>query len=753
MAHTFTFYRLGGFDQVHLATAADLAAIGELDRKLWAALACPVQGLEFDEQTLALIDSDQDGRVRAPEIIAAVNWSRDALVDLGAIIAGRPRLPLAAIKPGTPQGAAMLACAKRVLGKTATPDSPDIGLDELVAASGALAKTPFNGDGIVPPAAVQDPLLLQAVNDILTTRPGAADRSGEVGLDKACLAGFASEAAVWLAWWDAAQLRGAELLPMGEATTAASAAVEAVRAKVDDFFVRCAAAAFDARAGVQLARSDADWAAVAAKPLGDASDLAGFPIATVRPGAELPLTAGINPAWSAAVGVLRSAAVEPLLGARATLSEADWRTICARLEAYRAWRTTEVAGAAGKLGPARLRELLAVSTQAALTALIAQDEVVKPEFEALGDLERLIRYHRDLFRLLNNFISFADVYDPKRQAVFQSGMLYLDSRSSELCVRVGDMGRHGLLAGKSNAFLVYAECARGATKMTICAAMTNGDAEGLFVGRNGMFIDRKGQDWDATVVKVVENPISIREAFWTPYRRVARFIEDYAAKRAADADKAVDGRLSQAVTSTAAVADGSKPPIKPKIEVGTVAALGVAFGGITTAIGLMLNAFFGLGYWIPIGLVGLILAISGPSMILAWLKLRRRTIGPILDANGWAVNGNLSINIPFGTTLTSLASLPPGSVRKLDDPYAEKPRPWKTWLFVLLLLAAGGWLLFDRLTTGSYCWNRPKPAAPLAPLAPSAPAAPAAPVGPAAPAAPAAPVESTTPAAVEAPKP
>lgn len=73
--HTWKFSRAGGFDQVRLDTGADLMALDELDQKLWVALACPTTGLEFDSNTLALIDTDKDGRIRAPELIAAVKWA------------------------------------------------------------------------------------------------------------------------------------------------------------------------------------------------------------------------------------------------------------------------------------------------------------------------------------------------------------------------------------------------------------------------------------------------------------------------------------------------------------------------------------------------------------------------------------------------------------------------------------------------------------------------------------------------------
>lgn len=705
MPHAFTFFRVGGFDQARLATAADLAALGQLDRKLWAALACPVQGLEFDERTLALIDTDGDNRVRVPEVVAAVEWCGRHLVDLGAIISGRPRLPLAAIKADTPAGQALLGCARRVLDKAGKATAPDIGLDEIGAVADKLAKTDFNGDGIIPASGAGSPLLSAAISDILTTCQGATDRSGEPGLDRERFDAFVKAAQAWLAWWDAGRAEDAGLLPLGEATPAALAAVEAVRAKIDDFFLRCRAAAFDARSGAALSRSEADWTALADRDLSQShAEIAAFPLARIAAGAELPLDGALNPAWSAAIGALRQTAVEPLLGARPALREDDWRQLTARLDRFRAWRAGEPA-TVGKLGASRLRELLSDPVRDGLLALFAKDAEVKPEFDALQDLERLVRYHRDLYRLLGNFVNLSDFYDPDGGAIFQVGTLYLDGRSSDLVVSVSDMARHGQLAGKANGFLVYCDCSRSGAKRTICAMMTNGDADGLAVGRNGLFVDRQGRDWDAVVVKVVEHPISIREAFWTPYKRVVRFVEDFVAKRAAEADKAADAKLSGAAATL--VADPAKAgAVKPKIDVGTVAALGVALGGITTAIGLFLNALFGLGWWIPLGVLGLVMLISGPSMVLAWLKLRARTLGPLLDANGWAVNGRVRITIPLGTAMTRLAELPPGSHRQLGDPYAEKRTPWGTYAALAVIAVAALWSGYDRLRHQAWWWDR-----------------------------------------------
>src|SRR5690606_18913953 len=77
--HRWRFYRAGGVDQVRLDTGADIVNLHLLDQKLWVALSCPVRGLEFDERTLELLDTDADGHVRAPEILAAIKWLADVL--------------------------------------------------------------------------------------------------------------------------------------------------------------------------------------------------------------------------------------------------------------------------------------------------------------------------------------------------------------------------------------------------------------------------------------------------------------------------------------------------------------------------------------------------------------------------------------------------------------------------------------------------------------------------------------------------
>ena len=111
----------------------------------------------------------------------------------------------------------------------------------------------------------------------------------------------------------------------------------------------------------------------------------------------------------------------------------------------------------------------------------------------------------------------------------------------------------------------------------------------------------------------------------------------------------------------------------------------MAVGMIGSALAALAKGIFALKWWqLILAFVGILLVISGPAMILAWLKLRRRNIAPLLNANGWAVNAASKISIPFGETLTDTAKFPK---MKLKDPYAIPMAAWKKVLIVLAPLA------------------------------------------------------------------
>ena len=690
--HVWGFTRAGGFDQANLDHAKDFAALAGLDQKLWAALACPVKGLELDERTLSLLDTDGDGRIRAPEVIAAIRWVEDHLTSLDPLGKGGDALALSSLRNDTDGAKALAVSANRVLASLGKADAGSVTLDDVTKTAEAFAKARLNGDGVIPAASAQDEEVARAIADIVGCTGGVADRSGELGIDQARLDTFFEQAAAHLAWADRAAAEASSLSPAGDGTAAAAAAIAAVRAKVDDFFGRCRLAAFDERALAAVNRKEDEYLALAAQDLSiTASEIAGFPLARVEPGRDLPLVDGVNPAWASALETLRTAAVGPLLGTEQTeLSADEWTALKGKVAAYEAYMADRPEGSVEGLGVDRLRELTGGDARAAIAQLIADDAALAPEYAGVEAVERLIRYQRDLRRLVRNFVNLLDFYGKDAKATFQAGTLYLDGRACELVVRVADPGKHAALAGLSKAYLAYCACTRpSGEKMDIAAAFTDGDSDYLMVGRNGIFYDRQGRDWDATITKVVANPISLREAFWAPYKKFVRLLEDMAAKRAAAAEADADKKVAAGAAATGEAA-GGKPPETKKIDVGTVAALGVAvgaIGGFLTAAMTGIVNLAAMPFWIIcLVVLGVVLLISTPSMAVAWLKLRQRNLAPILDANGWAVNGRVKLSVRFGKTLTSVAKLPAGARRGGSDPNEDRPSPWpKLLLFIVIL--------------------------------------------------------------------
>lgn len=678
--HIWRFFRAGGSDQVALETADDLRNLRQLDQKLWVALACPVKGLEFDERTLALMDADGDGRIRVPEVLAAVEWACAMLKDPAILYKGGD-LALASINDATEDGARLLTSARAILASLGKAEATHISVADTAKRDEVFAKSRFNGDGVIPLEVVPEGEARQVAESIVASIGAVADRSGRTGYSADTLTAFFDECAGFAAWYSRTEAEAATLLPLGEQTVAAVAALQAVRAKVDDYFGRCRLAAFDARATAALNRQEAEYIEIAAKDLHiSADEVAGFPLAKVEAGRALPLGTGVNPAWASRIAAFRDTAVVPVLGSRTELSEADWQALTAKFAAHEAWTAGKAGHRVEALGIARVREILGSPLRATLQGMLDEDATLSPAMNAIDNVERLARYHRDLADLLNNFVAFRDFYGREVPAVFQAGTLYLDGRSVDLCVRVDDAGKHAALAGLAKCYLAYCDCSRkSGEKLSIAAAFTGGDSDNLMVGRNGVFYDRQGRDWDATIIKVVENPISIRQAFWSPYKKLVRLIEEQVAKRAAAGQAAADARIGSAATATANVDAAAKaaPEGPKKIDVGTVAALGVAVGAIGTFLTALIGYLTGvltLPFWqVVLAFVGILLVISAPSMLIAWLKLRQRNLGPILDANGWAVNGRVKMNVPFGGALTHEAEIPPGAQSSFVVKYPEPP--------------------------------------------------------------------------------
>lgn len=694
--HVWNFSTVGGVKRVNLESGADLMNLENLDPKLWTALSCPVNGLEIDKKTLELIDADKDGQIRVPEIIAAVNWITSILKNPDDLLNNESVFQLSSIDETTELGKTLSDSAKIILKNLGKETAIKLTVEETSDTEKIFSGTKFNGDGIITEDTTSELELITLINEIISCVGSVADRGGKQGISLDMLNVFMDNCEKYSAWYSKKEANLATIFPLAEHTEEAYLNFSLIKSKVDDFFIRCRLAAFDTQSTEVLNLQVARVESITAKDLSDCmNDIAAYPLAKIEANKSLPVLSGINPAWEKAMDEFKKLTVAVLFPGKESITEADWNKISDTFAPYAQWKSEKEGDAVELLGLERVRAILAGSYKEQLTTLIEQDKALEHEANNIILVEQLVRYHRDLFTLLKNFVTFFDFYTPGSKAIFQAGTLYIDQRSCDLCIKVSDMGKHAAMVSFSGMYLLYCDCTSRSTneKMTIVAALTNGDIDNLVVGKNALFYDRNGLDWDATVVKIVDNPISIRQAFFSPYRKVSRFIETQVNKVAAAQEDKVTADMTSGVENVPVKAEEIKAKKEPPAPfdvgkfVGIFAAIGLAVGAIGTALASVVAGFLGLTWWkMPIAFTGLLLLISGPSMIIAFLKLRKRNLAPILDANGWAINASAVVNIQFGNTLTHLAELPKGAKINLNDPFTKKKRPILPAIFFLSII-------------------------------------------------------------------
>ena len=702
--YNWTFTSVGGTVRVKITSGADIAHLGELDRKLWTVLSCPAKNLEFDQKTLELIDADHDGNIRVDEVIATAQWLTGALKDSDQLLTRGTEIPFSNFNEENPEGAKLLASAKQILANLKL-EKDSIALEDTADLTKVFADTKLNGDGVITPATPDDEVLAALVTTISETIGKAADRSGADGITADHIEAFYSALTDYAAWQDAGTK---DVVPFGDKTADALAACEALKDKVADYFMRCKLIGFDAATAPAVDVSVDKIGAIEGNLALASSAIGEEPLAKPAADGKLPLDA-VNPAWKAAVEAMRALV---LPGDQKEITETGWNEILGKFAPYTAWMAEKKGVEVEGLGIDKVRELLKAGQKDALLKLVEADKALEEEALSIEAVDKLLRLYHNFYDYLNNYVVLADFYDPDRKAIFQAGRLYIDQRSTDLCIRVD--GPNPDISSLSGMYILYCACKsdKMGKTMNIAAVLTDGDVDGLRPGKNAVFYDRDGNDWSAVVTSIVENPLSLRQAFWAPYKKAARWISDKINKTAADKATQGEGTLSTITQSaTEKPAAGAEAATKAApFDVGKIAGITIAIAAVMGVVTAIVATLKSLTWWQWIVLIAaLMLVISLPSVFIAWRKLRSRDLGPVLNANGWAINAASYVRGKFAKSMTEVAKFPRLTA---VDPVARRKAAWRRfWLIlVLLLLAAGAFLFFtDRLAPYGLPFHKEEP--------------------------------------------
>lgn len=657
------FKNYGGSHQLRIQDARDLEKIQVLDEAHWAATSIPINGLNCDNVFLSYVDTDQNGRIRTDELKAAQAWLFRFLSHRNRLSEATDILNLSDIDVSHPEGQKLQTAAKLILTNLNLPDARKISLAQVRDVQSIMASAANNGDGIIPPQAAAEPDLVQFITSVMETVGPALDASGKPGVSEEQLKVFFDEAKSYLAWIAKGGIPkgddSTEVMPWGAETPQAYELIAGLEEKIEQYFTQCAMVRFDERSAAQMQLRQKELEEI------DFTDnsmmeerLKNAPLALPNPKRILDLEAISNPLYIERLFELKERVLKRALGGSVKqLTKKQWDKVKAIFAPYRVWLESKQGIKVEKLGQGLLRTYLNGSHRQKTSELIAKDLAVADDLNQLHNLEKLILYQRWLMELTNNFVSFANLYTPQRRSLFEIGTLVIDGREMTFTMRVQDRQAHKKIAEDSCMYLLYLEVTGRQDKdikFEIVTAVTSGSAGGLRIGKRGIFFAIDGREWDAQVVDIVENPISIWESVKAPFKQFTGFIKK-------QIDKFSKSRQAKLETSVAAP---SASGITRDLLLGggiAIAALGSAFAYITKALS-QVKAVHVLGM-----LVGLAAFILLPGMIIGFAKIRKRDMSVLLEASAWAVNVHMRLNATLGRLFTHIPRLPEGARKERRD--------------------------------------------------------------------------------------
>lgn len=645
------FRRYGKTYQLRIENADDLAAALGLDESLWVATSAPIDSLRCDSGFTKYVNADGSGRINTAEIKAAVAWLLDVLQDTSGLGSDADTIDLSAINPSSDYAADLLHSARHVLTCLGAEGTEAISLAQVRLYLDTEREQPLNGDGIIVPDAAGSVELQEYIAYAVDCTGGSEDASGKRGISLDQLNQFVGDVEGYTAWL--AEGRSAEgdeqslLFPFGTETAAVHDVYAEHAADVDHFFDLCRTLAFEPRAISGMHCSDAELAELNFLVPGDVETcLKQAPLAKPASGSALPLVGpDVNPlarAWMARF--VREVLPRAKVDAGDVLSESDWEKTKSVLRPYDTYVRRRRGERVAKLPPEKLEAYLNASLRDQVHELIRKDEEIAAKLAGIRQVEKLLLYHQNLLRLANNFVSFSQLYAIDERGLFEMGSAVIDGRWLNLAVRVDDIEKHAKAAADSGIFTIYLDVVgrSGARSFTVAMPATSGAKGNLTVGKRGVFFDIDDREYDAHIVRIISNPISIREALCSPFVRLWGFVLGKIESMSGASEKDLQKSADQLLAAPPAARGAAGMPGGPA---GLLVGLSVSAAAVGSSFAFITKTFSNL---LPrqalMGLLGAAVCVGIPVALTAIMKLRNQDVSALLEGSGWAINARMRLS-------------------------------------------------------------------------------------------------------------
>ncbi|PCI37606.1 MAG: hypothetical protein COB53_05860 [Elusimicrobia bacterium] len=441
------FRRYGRTTHLVIESAEDLRSMLALEEELWMATGAPTEGIGCDRPFLDLLDADDDGRLLCADIKRAVEWLLSLLRDSAGALSASPVLRLTDIDVSSEEGRRIRDAAVGMLARIGRKGEEEISLEQVRSIKSEMEKSPVSANGVVLAEASKDDGIKAFLADILATVGGSPHPDGKQGVGKEQLDKFLAEAEAYRIWYAEGNLtngkKRTEIMPLGPDTPTAYSLLASVRGKLDQYFAQCRILALDARLAGNFGplRDSEKLDLTESSVIEDL--LQKSPVSEPIPDRTLHFTGALNPRFESALLRLRKEVLEPALERQIeTLSENDWGVVKDFFSKHEAWAGKKTSSPIAGLGMEKLSAYSNGAYAGGVRALIASGRATASAMDDTLLVEKLILYQAYLLSVVNNFVSFPDLYDINQRALFEMGTLVMDGRSFRLAVRVRDRAAH-----------------------------------------------------------------------------------------------------------------------------------------------------------------------------------------------------------------------------------------------------------------------------------------------------------------------
>jgi len=597
--------------------------------------------------------------------------------DKKTVVEKKDVLKLDDIDINHPEGLKLRAAAELILKNLGSEDKEQIRLDQVRNVQGIITSAANNGDGVITPELAKDPETAEFINTVITAVGSQTDAGGKEGITEAKLQQFLSEAQKCLQWQAQAVMpdrsENKDILPWSKDTAEAYQLIQVLDEKIEQYFAQCAIVGFDKKTAAYMGLRDKELEDINFRDKSVIEEkLKDAPLGLFDPDCVLHLDNTVNPFYKDKLNELQSKVLKRSMDRNfKKISLKEWRRIKDIFAGYKIWLEGRPSSNIEKISPDKLKNYLEDSHTEKIKKLIEEDKAVADKLNQIQNLEKIILYQRWLLELVNNFVSFPKLYNPDELALFEMGTLIIDGRHMSFTVKVKDRASHIKVAKESHMYLLYVEVSSQqdkTDKFEVATAVTSGDAAGLRKGKRGIFFTTDGKEWDAEIIDIIANPVSLWESIKAPFQQLGGFIgkqiEKFNASGYAKLEKSVGKGLDGAGKSMQGQAGTKSSGASRDLLLSggiAVAALGSAFAYITSTLSKVRPM-----QWLMV-LLGLAALILLPGMIIGLIKLRRRDMSVILEASGWAINLRMRLTGALGRIFTRTPSLPKGSSKKKKD--------------------------------------------------------------------------------------